>query len=267
MRQKTIKEPESLYGIALHSGQNCKLSFLPAAENTGIVFKVGEITVPAQIGLVSSTIRGTTIEKDRQEVQLVEHILAACYGLGIDNLRIELSADEPPAADGSALPFVKVLKKAEVVEQDAEKKVFAVKNELKVESKEASIIALPYHGFKVSFMVDFPKIGEQFLEIEIKENTFVKELAPARTFGYLSEVEALKEQGLAKGASLDNALAIDENGYVNEPRFEDELVRHKILDVIGDLALLGGRIQAFIKCEKSGHALNIALAKKIAESL
>lgn len=265
MQQKTIKKSFSLSGIALHSGKSSKITFKPAEERSGITFFYKKTAVPAKIKFAQYAARQTSLNKEGVSLYLVEHVLAACYGLGIDNLIVELSASEPPALDGSAKEYVAALKKVGAKIQKAKKEVLKVKKEVKVEAGDASILALPYHGFKVDFVVDLPKIGEQIFEIEIDEKAFVREIAPARTFGDIEELDELKSQGLALGASLKNALAIGDSGYVNAARFPDEPVRHKVLDLVGDLALLGRPINGFFKCAKSGHKLNAALAKKLAE--
>jgi UDP-3-O-acyl N-acetylglucosamine deacetylase len=263
MRQKTIKEKVPLTGRGLHSGEPCKLVFHPAEENHGLVFLIKGKLLPASLEFVAATERGTTLAKDDLKIQLTEHVLAACYGLGIDNLVIELSSFEPPALDGSALPFVSALQSGKIIEQAAAAKTFTLKKQIAVSTEKASIVALPHRGLKIFFAIDFNLVGAQQYEIEITEKSFATEIAPARTFGYVAELDALKKQGLAQGASLENALAIGPHGYVNVPRFADELVRHKILDLIGDLALAGKKIEAEFRCEKSGHALNVALARKM----
>jgi UDP-3-O-acyl N-acetylglucosamine deacetylase len=259
MKQKTIRKSFCLSGIGLHSGADSSLFFSPAPPNTGIVFIKNGKEIAAHISKVKETRRGTFIEG----ISVVEHLLSAAYGLGIDNLRIEIKGDEAPAMDGSALPYVESLRAAGIIEQQEAKNFLAVDLPLKVIEDEASLEVLPYSGFKVNFSVDFPGIGNQHCHFDLKNGSFEKEVAPARTFGYIDEYELLKEQGLARGASFENALVIGKDGYINNPRFPDELVRHKVLDLIGDLALLGRPLQAEIIAVKSGHKLNIELVRRL----
>ncbi|MFH1362389.1 MAG: UDP-3-O-acyl-N-acetylglucosamine deacetylase [bacterium] len=258
MRQQSIEKSFTLQGIGLHSGKPCKVVVSPAKESSGIVLN----NAPAIAAQVGKTNRGTTVAG----VAVTEHFLAAAYGLAIDNLMVQVEGGEFPALDGSALAYVQALQKAKIIEQASEKKVLKVKSPLKVNEGERALEALPYNGFKVCFMVDFPGIGEQKLEFDLEKNDFAAEIAPARTVGYLKEREALKSQGLGLGASLENALVIGDKGYLNKPRFKDEIVRHKILDLIGDLALLGRPIKAEIRARKSGHRLNIELARRILDN-
>jgi UDP-3-O-acyl N-acetylglucosamine deacetylase len=259
MKQKTIGKTFCLSGIGLHSGIDSSLFFSPAPANAGIVFVKNGKEIPAHISKVKETRRGTFLEG----VSVVEHLLSAAYGLGIDNLRIEIKGEEPPALDGSALPYVEALLAAGIIEQLEIKKYLFIEQPIKLIEKESSLEALPYQGFKINFMVDFPGIGRQRYVFDKKKTSFEKEIAPARTFGYIDEYEMLKEQGLARGASFENSLVIGKDGYINNPRFQDELVRHKILDLIGDLALLGRPLQAEIIAVKSGHELNIELVRRL----
>lgn len=259
MKQKTISKPFSLSGVGIHSGQETTITLSPAAINSGISFlKVGK-KIPALVNEVKNTKRGTTL----QDIAVTEHLLAAAFGLGIDNLQIEVQGDEIPIMDGSALPFVEAFKQAGIVEQAEAKNTLTIDQPIKIIDDKASLEVLPYHGFRVDFMVNFVGVGEQRLVFDSQKDSFEKELVPARTFGYIDEYEILKEQGLAKGASLENALVLGKDGYINTPRFPDELVRHKILDLIGDLALLGRPLQAEIKADKSGHKLNIELVRRL----
>lgn len=263
MKQKTIGRPFQLSGIGLHSGKEAKLFFSPAQPNSGIYFlKQGE-KIPALADYVTKTKRGTCLG----DIAVTEHILAAIYALGIDNLQIEIKGDEPPALDGSALPWAQAFLSAGLVEQDKEKNFFSLKQPIRLSEAEASLEAVPYHGFKIGFMVDFPVVGRQSLSFDVQKQGFIKEIAPARTFGYREEYEELKKQGLALGASFDNALVLGKSGYQNKPRFPDEIVRHKILDLIGDMALLGRPLLAQIKAVKSGHKLNIELVRRVLKNV
>jgi UDP-3-O-[3-hydroxymyristoyl] N-acetylglucosamine deacetylase len=255
MRQKTISRSLQFSGLGLHSGKEVALKLSPAPANTGIYFLKEKSKIPATVDQVKDTKRGTTLG----EIAVTEHLLAAAYGLGIDNLQIEITGDELPVLDGSALPYVEALEQAGIIEQKEAKNPIILEKPVKLDSLEA----LPYNGFKVDFMVDFAGIGEQRYSLELSPETFKREIAPARTFGYIDEYELLKEQGLARGASLENALVLGKDGYINQPRFPDELVRHKILDLIGDLALLGRPLMAEVKAVKSGHKSNVELVRRI----
>jgi UDP-3-O-[3-hydroxymyristoyl] N-acetylglucosamine deacetylase len=193
---------------------------------------------------------------------VVEHLLAAVYGLGIDNLTIELEGGEPPALDGSAYLFGEALKKAGLAELPAEKRLLAPKKDLLVEDPGASLRLIPYDGFAIHFVIEFPVIGRQ----ELSYNGDFDELAQARTFGFVEELEGLRKRGLARGATLENSLAIGPQGYLSQPRYPDEPVRHKVLDLLGDLALVGHPINGKIEAFKSGHRLNVALARRIREA-
>lgn len=259
MKQKTIQHDVTLSGIGIHSGQQCWLTISPAPVNHGIVFSLNRKNFPATASLVKETRRGTTVG----EIAVTEHFLAATYCLGVDNLLVSLSASELPIMDGSALPFVTALEDAQLIEQAADKNVFVTAKEFSFSANNSTLTLLPYRGLKVDFMVKFPVIGEQRCQIELNPAVFKQEIAPARTFGYIEEYELLKEQGLGRGASLENALVLSQNGYLNQPRFVDELVRHKVLDLLGDLALLGRPILGEIKAVRSGHQLNIELVRRL----
>jgi len=256
MKQKSILSSIELSGPALHSGKDSSLSFRPAPANSGIVFRFKGQKIRALVENVTETDRGTSLG----DLSLVEHVLAAVSGLGIDNLLIELSSNEPPNIDGSALPFVRALKKAQIVEQDPPKDFYVIQEKLEIKEGESSLAALPFNGFKVDFMIDFPAIGRQEY---IYTGGFEGEIAPARTFGFIEEIPELLMRGLAQGATLKHALGLSREGYVNEPRFKDEPVRHKILDLIGDLALVGKPLKGHFIAKKSGHKMNVQLAKKL----
>lgn len=263
MKQKTIRQAFSLSGLGLHSGKASSLHFLPAPPNTGIVFIKDKKPIKSQIDSVKDSRRGTSLDG----IAVVEHLLAALSGLGIDNLQIEIAGEEVPVMDGSSLPFIEALGSVGLIELPEEKKPIILMKSVTISEGGASITAAPAPGFQVDFMVDFPIVGKQHFHFDPQKNNFKKEIAPARTFGYLEEYELLKEQGLALGASFDNALILSKDGYINSPRFADEMVRHKILDLVGDLALLGQPLQAEIKALKSGHKLNLALVRQILKGL
>lgn len=246
----------SFEGIGIHSAKPSKISIKLCSPGTGIVFVKDNQRVKADFHNITETRRGTCVAG----IYVTEHLLAACYAYNLFDLEIELHGDELPIMDGSALAFAQALKEIKTAQA---KQGFMLKQKVRVQEKDAFIEAEPFDGFKVDFMVNFPFVGEQRLEFDLAQDDFLKEIAPARTFGYIEELEALKKQGLGLGASLENALGISKQGYINQPRFKDELVRHKILDLMGDLALFGQQIKAKIIANKSGHALNIELLRRI----
>lgn len=259
MKQKTISRGFSLKGIGLHSGQPAEVLAEPAPADAGIVFLVGGKTVPALLTSLKNTQRGTSLDS----LAVVEHFLSAAAGLGIDNLRVTVNGPELPVGDGSSLPFAEALIKAGPIEQPAEKRFFELKDKIELTSGTASLAAAPFDGFRVEFVVKFEGFGEQSLIFDPSRQSYLKEIAPARTFGYLEEAAELKKKELALGASAENALVLSKSGYVNQPRFADELVRHKILDLIGDLALLGRPLRASLKANCSGHKLNTDLVRRL----
>jgi UDP-3-O-acyl N-acetylglucosamine deacetylase len=260
MNQRTIKKPFKLSGVGIHSGKESFLVVSPAPVDSGITFllKNGK-KIPALVEHVKETHRGTTLGG----IAVVEHLLSAVAGLQIDNIEIKINGDELPVLDGSALPYAKALKKAGIAEQSVPRNYLTLASPVKVSDGEASVEALPHRGFKVHFMVNFPGVGEQARSFDLQQGDFENEIAPARTFGYIEEYELLKEQGLGRGAGFENALVLGKDGYINTPRFPDEPVRHKILDLLGDFVLLGQPLQAEIKAHKSGHNLNIELIRRI----
>lgn len=267
--QTTLGQAVRYADIGLHSGKPVSLELKPAPANHGIVFFRTDLAekpgVKAEANQVTSTMRATTLENGLARVFTVEHLMAALYVLGVDNCAVEMSSAEAPVGDGSALPFVRLIEQAGIVELSEPKVVFVVTEPVQVVDNGRSIKILPYDGLKVSFTSsnDHPKLGVQVAEYEITPATFAREIAPARTIGFMHEVEALKAQGLALGGNLDNTLVYDEMTHLNPLRFADELVRHKILDVLGDMALLGRTLRGHIVAEQSGHALNTALAAKL----
>lgn len=274
-KQKTIARDSSLEGIGLHTGAPVRVVFKCGEEDTGVVFVradlPGEPRIPASITCLSRQMRRTALKNGEVEVFTVEHVLAAVAGLGIDNLIIELDASEIPNVDGSALPFVKVLQGAGIIEQDGEKRVFRVSSPVAVGDGETSVSALPDgDGLQICYTLqyDVPSIGTQHVAIGVDEETFCREIAPARTFSPEEEVMELRDLGLGKGASYETALIVSESGVVdNELRFPDEFVRHKVLDLIGDLFLLGAQVRGRVVAVKSGHSLNASLVKALKEVL
>lgn len=274
--QKTISEPVEYKGIGLHKGEQVSIVFKPAPPDTGIVFRrvdiPGHPEIPARIDNVIGVLRGTSLGHGDVKVHTVEHVLCACAGIGITNLICELNASEPPAADGSSYEFVKIIQKAGIKLQEAPYREISVKEPIVLssfnqkEGYQKYLIALPCDEFRVSFTIDYdhPAIGTQFAEYVINEKIFLSEIMPARTFGFKWEKEALNKVGLALGGSLENAIVMDEENVLNDSlRYKDEFVRHKILDIIGDLFLMGAFLKAHIIALKSGHDLNIQLAQEL----
>lgn len=259
MRQKTIKRSFTISGIGMHSGTSSQINVKPASPDMGVVFITSGERIKASVENVVDTKLGTSL----RGVKVVEHFLSAAAGLGIDNLEVEVEGDELPILDGSALPFAQKFLEAQIVEQKAIKKFIEIEEVLSVTEEEKSLTISPYHGFKINFVVDYPVIGKQEKTFEGNAEVFLREIASARTFGFVEQVEELRAEGFARGASLDNALAISEKGYLNQPRFPDEVVRHKILDLIGDLALLGCQIRGEFTAIKSNHAMNIVLVRNL----
>ena len=271
--QKTIKKAVSYRGIGLHTGKEVTMTLEPAPVNWGVVFVREDLPGSPQIKLsaskVISNLRGTSIGEGEVKVRTVEHILAALSGLNVDNITIKIDGEEIPAADGSALPFVRLIQKAGIVEQEASRDVLKVEEPFWLEEGERRLVVLPNDKLKITYTVDFPQspLKSQFAEFTVDEETFIREIAPSRTFGFMEEVEELKRRGLIQGGSLDNAVVIDKDGVVNEEglRFPNEPVRHKILDLIGDLYLLGKPVRAHILAIKSGHLFNVKLTQKLEE--
>ena len=271
--QTTLAGPVIYTDIGLHSGQPVSLELKPAAADSGIVFCRVDLaekpTVKAEANNVTSTMRATTLESGQAKVFTVEHLMAALYVLGVDNCLVEMSSAEAPVGDGSALPFVRLIEQVGLVELAEPRTILAVDKVVEVSDNGRSIRIEPYDGLKISFTScnEHPLLGQQFAEYEVSPDVFVRDIAPARTIGFMHEVNALKAQGLALGGSLENTLVYDETTHLNAPRFSDELVRHKILDVLGDLALLGRPLRGHIIAIQSGHSLNTALAAKLWHSV
>lgn len=266
IKQRTLRNEIKATGVGLHSGQKVFMTLKPAPVDTGITFRRTDLNPVAEIQAtaenVGETTLSTTLIENGAKVSTVEHLLSAMAGLGIDNAIVEVSAPEVPIMDGSAGPFVFLIQSAGIEEQNAPKKFIRIKKELKVEDGDKTARLLPFDGFKVSFKIDFdhPVFRNRKVdaEIDFSSTSFVKEVSRARTFGFMHEVEYLRSQGLAKGGSFDNAIIVDEYRILNEDglRYEDEFVKHKILDAIGDLYLLGHSLIGEFSAYKSGHALN-----------
>ncbi|MGM0470902.1 MAG: UDP-3-O-acyl-N-acetylglucosamine deacetylase [Bacillota bacterium] len=267
--QQTLQQQISYSGIGLHTGQEVQITCQPLPANSGIIFKRVDLPdkpeVKAVVDNIKSTKRSTSLGlEDRFKINTTEHILAALRGLKIDNLLIEIDASEVPIADGSAKLFVELLQEAGIKKQQAQQKIYHFKEAIWVKEGDTYLTILPDSEFKVSytFVSDHPAVGDQFGEFIINEETFVNQLAPSRTFGFASEIKSLQQQGLALGGNLDNAILIGEDEIVNDLRFEKEIVRHKILDIVGDLALVQP-FRGHVLAVRSGHALNRKLARRI----
>jgi UDP-3-O-[3-hydroxymyristoyl] N-acetylglucosamine deacetylase / 3-hydroxyacyl-[acyl-carrier-protein] dehydratase len=270
--QHTVGKPTTLSGTALHTGDKVALKLHPAPVDHGIKFKRKDLqdepTIDAKIENLKTVERATTIGEGSVRVHTVEHILAALSAMGVDNAVVEMDANEPPIGDGSAQPYVDLIKKAGVIPQEEPRKFFNVREPMNVESKTgALIVLLPDDKFRISCTQAGPNNRfTQFLSIDVTPALFEREIAPARTFVYYEDVKPLMDKNLIKGGSLENAIVVRGDAVLSkEPlRFEDEFVRHKILDIIGDLALVGRRIRGHIVAVKTGHATNADLARLIA---
>lgn len=266
--QNTVASTVTYTGIGLHSGQDVTITLKPAPAGTGIVFcrtdLKGAPTVKACASNVTATLRATTLESGMAKVFTVEHLLAALSALEVDNCIIEINSPEPPVGDGSALTYVQLIEQAGIMPLKEECRQIFVKDTIMVRYPDKFICIIPYDGFRITFTSNnpHPLLGVQFGDYEITPDTFKKEIACARTVGFMHEVEALKKRGLGLGGSLENVVVYDDISCLTPLRYPDELVRHKILDVIGDIAL-AGRVRGHVIAVMSGHALNTALAAKI----
>lgn len=260
---KTIENEFPMSGIALHSGQKSEIIFKPA-KTPGISFHYNGNIIPASANFSLQNVRGTSLG----ELFVVEHVLSALSGLGITSVNIFLSHFEPPAFDGSALPIVEALRSAGIKNLPFSRLLYFADSPQHFEDGDASVDIFPSDRFEIDFMVKFPIIGQQnYSFIPASSEDYIKEIAPARTFGFTNELEKLKKLGLARGATVDSALAIGEMGYLNAPRFPDEPVRHKILDLIGDLSLSTIGLRCKFVANKSGHNLNLSVAKYLLKEL
>jgi UDP-3-O-[3-hydroxymyristoyl] N-acetylglucosamine deacetylase len=266
IKQRTIKKTVKARGVGIHSGNTVNMTLLPAPENHGVVFRRMDVgggkLVRAHSAYVNEVVLSTGIEHDGVKVSTVEHLLSAFSALGIDNILVELDSFEVPIMDGSSAPFVFLVQSAGIEEQAAAKKFFVIKKTVRVENNGAWAQVSPHNGFKVSLEIDFEnqKVKEsgQQLEIDFSEQSYLKEISRARTFGYVKDLEVMQKQNLALGASMDNAIALSDDDVLNEDgmRYENEFVKHKILDIVGDLYLLGGNLIGFYEGYKTGHLLN-----------
>lgn len=270
--QTTIAKEVTYTGIGLHSGCQVTMKLKPAPVNTGIVFIridiEGSPMVAAISDNVTATIRATTIESGRAKVFTIEHLMSAFHALGLDNCYVEIDAVEPPVTDGSALVFFELIQSAGIVKQAEESREVIIDRTYIVRKDDKFAMILPYDGFRVSFTSVNPSklIGVEYADYEITAKTFYKEIAPARTIAYQKEIEDLQKMGLGLGGTLENVIVYDDEKWLTRLRFEDELVRHKVLDIIGDLRLVG-RIRGHIVAVKSSHAINTELAKQISTAI
>jgi UDP-3-O-[3-hydroxymyristoyl] N-acetylglucosamine deacetylase len=273
IRQRTLKNVIRATGVGIHSGQKVYMTLRPAAVNTGIIFRRTDlpqpVCLPARADNVGDTSMSTTLGQGAERVQTVEHLLSAFAGLGIDNAYIDLSSAEVPIMDGSAGPFVFLLQSAGIEEQNAHKRFIRIKKELVVRDGDKWARFEPFDGFKVGFSIEFdhPAFNQRSCraEVDFSTTSFVKEVSRARTFGFMRDIEALRERNLVLGGSMDNAIVLDDYRILNEDglRYEDEFVKHKILDAIGDLYLLGHSLIGAFYGHKSGHFLNNKLLRAL----
>jgi len=273
IKQRTLKNVIRATGVGLHTGKKVLLTLRPASANTGIIFRRVDldpaVDIPAKPKYVGDTSLSTTLVKDNIRISTVEHLLSALAGFGIDNVFVDLTADEVPIMDGSAGPFVFLIQSAGIAEQNAAKKFLRIKEKVRVERDGKWAMFEPFDGFKVGFSIEFdhPVFNQNncHAEIDFSTTSFVKEVSRARTFGFMRDVELLRQKNLVLGGSLDNAVVVDDYRILNEDglRYADECVKHKILDAIGDLYLLGHSLIGAFKGHKSGHALNNTLIREL----
>ena len=275
IRQRTLKNVIRATGIGLHTGEKVFLTLRPAAPDTGIVFRRIDldpvVEVPARPENVGDTRLSTTLESGKTRISTVEHLMSAFAGLGVDNAYVDLTAPEVPIMDGSAGPFVFLLQSAGIEEQNRPKQFIRIRKRVEVTDGDKWVRFEPLDGFKVTFAIDFDHPifhnSRQVASVDFSTTSFVKEVSRARTFGFMQDVEALRDAGLARGGSLNNTIVMDQFHVLNEDglRYEDEFVRHKVLDAIGDLYLLGHPLIGAFSAFKSGHALNNRLLRAMAE--
>ncbi|MDY2686249.1 MAG: UDP-3-O-acyl-N-acetylglucosamine deacetylase [Selenomonadaceae bacterium] len=270
-KETTLAKPVFYQGVGLHSGKNVHIEFRPAPAGTGIVLLRTDLPGTPEIHAVAenvtSTLRATTVEENGNKVFTIEHMMSALHALRIDNCYIALDAEEPPVADGSSLTYFRLLRSAGKAEQDRERREIVIDKVYRIDDEKTGrfVLVLPYDGFRVSFTSVNPHklIGIQYEDFLVDEAVYEKEIAPARTIAYEGEIRQLRAMGLGLGGTMENVIVYNDDGWLNPLHFDDELVRHKILDVIGDLRL-AGMIRGHVIAAASGHALNTQLAKKIA---
>ncbi len=273
VKQRTLKNSVHATGVGLHTGERVDLTLRPAPANSGIVFRRVDLSPVAEIRAealaVHDTRLSTCLEANGVRVATIEHLMSACAGLGVDNAYVDLSSAEVPIMDGSAGTFIFLLQSAGIVEQSAAKKFIRIKKTVEVKDGDKWVRFDPFNGYKLSFTINFTHpvfaTTKQNVTIDLGEHSYIKEVSRARTFGFMQDVEAMRAQGLALGGNLDNAIVMDEYRILNPDglRFEDEFVKHKVLDAIGDLYLLGHPLIGAFSGYKSGHALNNALLRAL----
>lgn len=273
IKQRTLKNVIRATGVGLHTGEKVLLTLRPAPVDTGIIFRRVDLNPPVEIAAhaenVGDTLLSTTLVKGDVKISTVEHLLSALAGLGIDNVYVELSASEVPIMDGSAGPFVFLIQSAGIEEQTAAKCYLKIKQSVTVQQGDKWARFDPFDGFRINFRIDFDhpvfRRSRQAVEIDFAKTSFIKEVSRARTFGFMHEIELLRENRLALGGSLDNAIVVDDYRILNEDglRYEDEFVRHKVLDAIGDVYLLGYPLVGAFSGYKSGHGLNNSLLRAL----
>ena len=273
LRQRTLKSLVSATGVGLHTGQKVRMSLRPAQPDTGVVFRrldlPGAPDIPARADLVGETRLCSCLVSGATKIYTVEHLMSALSGLGVDNVYVDLDGPEVPIMDGSAAPFVLLIQQAGIEEQGAPKRFLRVKKRIEAKDGDKWAVLEPYEGFKLSFAIVYkhPVIEKSNTEltVDFATTSYLKEVARARTYGFMHDVEDLRDVGLALGGGLDNAVVLDEHRVLNAEglRFGDEFIRHKILDAIGDLYVLGRPLLAAFSAHKSGHALNNALVRAL----
>jgi UDP-3-O-[3-hydroxymyristoyl] N-acetylglucosamine deacetylase len=275
LKQRTLKKKIGTTGVGLHTGTKVTLTLRPAAVDTGIVFRRIDLATPIDIPAIATNVTdtrlSTLIENQGARVSTIEHLMSAFAGLGIDNAYVDIDAGEVPIMDGSAGPFVFLLQQAGIEEQKAPKRFIRITSPVEVRNGDKLARFDPYNGFKIDFSIEFPHpvfgAENKKVVVDFAENSYLKEISRARTFGFMQEVETMRAMGLALGGSLDNAIVLDEFRVLNSDglRYENELVKHKVLDAIGDLYLLGHPLIGAYTAHKSGHALNNALLRALLE--
>ncbi|MCP4473207.1 MAG: UDP-3-O-acyl-N-acetylglucosamine deacetylase [Gammaproteobacteria bacterium] len=276
VKQRTLGKVIKATGITMHGGERAELALCPAPANSGIIFERVDldatVEIPAKAAFVGDTVLNTTLVKDNVCISTVEHLMSAFAGLGIDNARVQVNTRELPIMDGSASPFVFLIQSAGIVEQAAEKRFIRIKKPISVTEAGKSISLEPYNGFKVAFTLDYDhpyfQGRPQEVEVDFSNASFIDDISRARTFGFMADYEQLQALNLAKGASLDNAIVIGDYRIANEGglRYDNEFARHKVLDAIGDIYLLGHQLIGCLRGYKSGHALNSQLRQKLLET-
>ena len=273
LKQRTLKKAVSATGVGLHNGEKVVMTLKPAEIDTGIVFKRADLPGAPEIHATPDAVKDTrlcsALEQNGARVATVEHLMSALAGLGVDNIVIEVNASEIPIMDGSSGPFIYLLQSAGIVEQAAPKKFIRIKKTIEIKEADKWVKFEPYHGFKMEFTIDFAhpvfENSGKKVSLDFADNSYIKEISRARTFGFMHEVEYLRANGLARGGSLDNAIVLDEYRVINADglRYEDEFAKHKVLDAIGDLYMIGHPLLGAFTAYKSGHALNNQLLRAL----